>query len=125
VLDTKNGEDRVIYFPGEAGELLRRLAKKPRLSRFVFAGPGDSPSSRPEFPTGPWRYAKKRSGLEDFRFHDLRHCWACEMLDSGANLAQLMILGGWKSPIMVRRYAKRAQRHGSAAVEAMHARGVA
>lgn len=124
VVDTKNGEDRVIYFPGEAGELLRKLARRPRLSRFVFAGPEDLPSSRPEFPTGAWRYAKKRAHIEDLRFHDLRHCWACTMLDSGATLAQLMILGGWKSVIMVRRYAKRAQRHGSAAVETMHARGV-
>jgi integrase len=125
VLDTKNGEDRVIYFPGEAGKLLRMLARRRRRSRYVFAAPGDRSSSKPEFPTGAWRYAKKCAHLEDFRFHDLRHCWACEMLDSGANLAQLMILGGWRSPIMVRRYAKRAQRHGSTAVEAMHARSVA
>jgi integrase len=121
---TKAGEDRVLYFPGEAGELLRAMARTPRLSRYVFAGPSDGPADVPTFPAGAWRYAKHRAKLVDFRFHDLRHAWACNLLDSGASLPQLMILGGWKSPAMVRRYASRAQRRGSAAVEAMAQRGL-
>jgi integrase len=122
VVDTKNGVSRMLYFPGEAGEILRTMRSRAVLSPFVFARPGDSPDLEPRFPDHVWRHWRKRAGLDDVRFHDLRHTWACEMLDSGATLAQLMILGGWKTANMVRRYAARAQRYGSDAVEARHAR---
>jgi len=122
VVDTKNGTSRVLYFPGEAGDLLATIQASAVFSRFVFARPGDPPDQEPKFPDHAWRYWRDRAGLPDIRFHDLRHTWACEMLDSGATLAQLMILGGWKTASMVRRYAARAQRHGSDAVEARHAR---
>lgn len=112
--DTKTGGSRILYFPGEGGDILRELAKVPRLSRFVFAGPDDAPTVRPQFPTPAWRSAKNRAKIEDFRFHDLRHCWAVSLLDEGATTAQLMVLGGWKTASMVRRYASRAQREGSA-----------
>lgn len=123
IVDTKNGVNRVIYFPGEAGELLRELRSRPVLSRFVFAHPSESGTDvKPKFPDHAWRHWRAKAGLDDVRFHDLRHTWACEMLDSGATLAQLLILGGWKTASMVRRYASRAQRHGSEAVEIRHAR---
>ncbi|MBW8875039.1 MAG: site-specific integrase [Acidobacteria bacterium] len=123
VVATKNGSSRMLYFPGEAGELLRDL--RPRtLSRYIFASQGLPPEQVPSFPTQAWRYWRRKAELSDLRFHDLRHSWACNLLDSGATLAQLMILGGWKSANMVRRYAARAQRHGSDAVEVMHRRGL-
>jgi integrase len=119
VVDPKNGDDRVIYFPGEAGELLRAFAEMPRLSRYVFAADDEPADALPTFPRMAFRRARERAGLEDVRPHDLRHCWACNLLDSGATLPQLMVLGGWRSVAMVRRYASRAQRHGSDAVEAL------
>ena len=124
VVDTKNGTSRMLYFPGEAGEILRQMRRQPRLSRYIFAAAGARPDELPKFPVQAWRYWRAKAGLTDFRFHDLRHSWACMLLDSGATLAQLMILGGWKSAIMVRRYAARSQRHGSDAVEVMHRRGL-
>lgn len=117
VVDTKTGEPRILYFPGEAGDVLREMAKTPRLSRYLFAGPNDPRDQLPVFPRNWWRSALAQAKLDDFHFHDLRHSWACNLLDAGATLPQLMILGGWKSPIMVRRYAQRAQREGSAPVE--------
>lgn len=119
VVDPKNGDDRVIYFPGEAGELLRAFAKVPRLSRYIFAADDEPADALPTFPRMAFRRARERAGLEDVRPHDLRHCWACHLLDAGATLPQLMVLGGWRSVAMVRRYASRAQRHGSDAVEAL------
>jgi len=120
IVDTKNGTSRVLYFPGEAGRLLSEMRASAAFSRFVFARPGDGPDQVPTFPDHAFRYWRDKAGLSDVRFHDLRHTWACEMLDSGATLAQLMILGGWKTAAMVRRYAARAQRHGSDAAEARH-----
>jgi integrase len=122
VVDTKNGTSRILYFPGEAGELLGEMRGRAALSRYVFARPGDPPDCEPKFPDHAWRHWRGKAEIPDLHFHDLRHTWACEMLDSGATLAQLMILGGWKTASMVRRYAARAQRHGSDAVEARNSR---
>ncbi len=122
VHNTKSGgESRMLYFPGAAGEELRRMALRPHhRSGYLFGEPGslhrDGP---PRFPRDAFRYWTARSGVLDFWFHDLRHAWACHLLDEGVGLAQLMILGGWKSVAMVRRYAQRAQRQGNQALEAV------
>lgn len=117
VLDTKNGRSRILYFPGEASDLLRKMAQTPRLSRYIFAGRKDLPSKEPRFPRQRWEKARDTAGLIDFRFHDLRHCWACAYVEEGGTLPQLMIAGGWDSPSQVTRYAKRALREGSMTAE--------
>jgi len=118
VRKTKNGRDRILYFGGLAGDWLREYAKKPHLSRFVFAEPGAPPSDTPpKFPTMAWRRALERAKLVDLRFHDIRHSWACDLVDNGTPDSQLMALGGWRSSTMIRIYASRAQQKGSAAAE--------
>lgn len=52
-----------------------------------------------------WHGALKRAGIEDFRWHDQRHTWATLHAQSGTPLHVLQELGGWASPVMVRRYA--------------------
>jgi len=123
-VDAKNGDDRILYFPGEAAGIIRARVRKRFRSPFVFADP-DDPEQEPIFPAGAWRYAKKRAAVADLRFHDLRHFWACRLLDHGASIPQLMVLGGWRSVVSMRIYIARAQRRGSAPVEAMHARSLA
>ncbi len=66
---------------------------------FTFAGKRIQQSST------AWGMAKQRAGIEDFRFHDLRHTWASWHVQSGTSLPELMELGGWKSYEMVLRYA--------------------
>ncbi len=58
-----------------------------------------------------WRSALKRAGIENFRFHDLRHTWANWLIQSGVLLSVLQKMGGWKSVDMVRRYAHLAPNH--------------
>lgn len=52
-----------------------------------------------------WRSALKRAGIENFRFHDLRHTWASWLVQSGIPLSVLQEMGGWESIEMVKRYA--------------------
>ena len=58
-----------------------------------------------------WARALKRAGLEDVRWHDLRHTWASWHVQRGTPLHALQELGGWESVEMVRRYAHLAPTH--------------
>ncbi|EIJ5071612.1 site-specific integrase [Salmonella enterica] len=58
-----------------------------------------------------WLSACRRAGIEDFRFHDLRHTWASWLILSGVPLSVLQEMGGWESIEMVRRYAHLAPNH--------------
>ena len=53
----------------------------------------------------------KRAELTDFRFHDLRYTWASWHRQAGTSTDELKDLGGWKSRVMVDRYAKFATEH--------------
>ena len=61
--------------------------------------------------TKSWRRAVKAAGLEDFRWHDLRHTWASWHVQAGTPLNVLQEMGGWECAEMVRRYAHLAAEH--------------
>ena len=61
--------------------------------------------------TFAWRKALKRAGIEQFRWHDLRHTWASWHVQNGTPLHILKELGGWASYEMVQRYAHLAPEH--------------
>ena len=69
--------------------------------------------------TKAWRQALKRVGIEDFRWHDLRHTWASWHVQAGTPLHVLQELGGWESVEMVRRYAHLSTDHLAEYVERM------
>ncbi|MCS2163654.1 site-specific integrase [Scandinavium sp. H11S7] len=58
-----------------------------------------------------WKIGLAKAGIEDFRFHDLRHTWASWLIQSGVPLSVLQEMGGWESIEMVRRYAHLAPNH--------------
>ena len=85
--------------------LLRRIGRHP-VYVFTYQGkPVDRTSTR------AWQKALKRAGIEDFRWHDLRHTWASWHVQRGTSLQELMELGGWSSIDMVLRYAHLASDH--------------
>jgi integrase len=60
--------------------------------------------------------ALKRAGIEDFRFHDLRHTFASMILMAGGGLKDVQELLGHKTMAMTLRYAHLSQEHKMAAV---------
>jgi integrase len=49
--------------------------------------------------------ALKKSGVRNFRFHDLRHTFATRLIQKGVDLYTVQKLGRWKTVTMVQRYA--------------------
>jgi integrase len=84
----------------EAVLVLRRQAGKHEQNVFVYR-------SQPvkEANTKAWKKALKQAGIQDFRWHDLRHTWASWHVQAGTPLQVLQELGGWSSYEMVQRYA--------------------
>lgn len=106
----------VIYFEGD--DILKTdkaftvpLSKEARRcvseqigknSKWVFTYAGKQNKS----PNGvAWKKALERSGIENFRWHDMRHTWATWHVQQGTPLHILQELGGWSNMDMVKRYA--------------------
>jgi integrase len=51
-----------------------------------------------------FKSAKKNAGIENFRFHDLRHTFATRLVQSGVDIYAVQKLGRWKTTSMVARY---------------------
>lgn len=87
VLEGQQGKHAKLVFPSELGKAL--------------VDPANS----------AWDAAVKRAGLENFRWHDMRHTWATWHVQAGTPLPVLQQLGAWKDYKMVQRYAHFAPAH--------------
>ncbi|MBA3660353.1 MAG: tyrosine-type recombinase/integrase [Gammaproteobacteria bacterium] len=67
--------------------------------------------------TKAWKKALARAGIENFRWHDLRHTWARWHVQNGTSLQELQQLGGWANFEMVLRYAHLSSDHLKEAAE--------
>jgi integrase len=90
----------------EGVEVIRRQLGKHNVRVFSFRGKPVRAVN-----TKAWTRALRRAGIEDFRWHDLRHTWASWHVQAGTSLQELQELGGWESVEMVRRYAHLAPEH--------------
>ena len=115
---TKNGERRQVPLTGRALELLKQHAKVRRLDTDLLF-PGKN-SSKPISFNRPWINALKRAEINDFCWHDLRHCTASYLAMNGASLAEIAEVLGHKTLQMVKRYAHLSEAHTSKVVESMN-----
>jgi integrase len=102
---TKNGDGRGLPLNRDAVLSLRSVQSQNDRWCFTYKG------KRMLKVGSAWKRALKRAGIEQFRFHDLRHTWASWHVMNGTTLQELMELGGWKSFEMVLRYAHLAPEH--------------
>jgi integrase len=117
--DTKNGERRALPLSGLALELLKEHAKIRRVDTALLF-PSKANPQKPVDLRSPWETALKAAGVENFRFHDLRHSCASYLAMNGASLAEIAEVLGHKTLAMVKRYAHLSDSHVSSVVERMN-----
>ncbi len=115
--DTKNGEDRTVRLCSRAHATLAALGPKENGPVFTYNGKGVQ-SMKTAF-----NKARKKAGLEDVRFHDLRHTFASRLVQGRVPLYEVMHLTGHKSLEMVQRYSHLAPDYAERAIQALDAFG--
>tara|TARA_R110000787_G_scaffold233417_1_gene340323 strand:- start:580 stop:1722 length:1143 start_codon:yes stop_codon:yes gene_type:complete len=116
---TKNRERRALPLVHVALDCVRALHKQSSAepSAFLFArSDGQAPMDIRKH----WYAAVTDAGIEDFRFHDLRHSAASYLAMNGATLAEIAEVLGHKTLQMVKRYAHLSDQHTAAVVERMN-----
>ncbi len=96
----KNGKPHSVPLNEMALSVLRKQLGKHPTRVFTFRG---EPIGQVN--TKAWTAALERAGIEDFRWHDLRHTFATWHRQAGTPTHELQRLGGWKTGAMVERYA--------------------
>ena len=103
--EMKNEENLTFPLSTPAFEALKRAMKVTHLnSSFVFCKEDGSSYTGQQVHRG-FKRALKSAGVKDFRFHDLRHCFASWNRQAGVDLDTLADLMGHKDTRMTRRYA--------------------
>ena len=104
--DSKNRKPIAVPLNREALAALHRQLGKHLARVFTIAGKPIANAN-----TRAWRNALKRAGIDNFRWHDLRHTWASWHRMQGTPTHELQQLGGWRTGAMVERYAHLAPDH--------------
>ena len=95
---------RIIAMNDELYKMLSRLSLIRGGRSYVF----ENPSTGKPFTDNKtaWWFLLRRAGIENFRFHDLRHCFATYALLNGGDLVSLQDTLGHTDIRTTRRYAK-------------------
>ena len=97
--DTKTREGRVVPLAPELVEMLRAMPRGlPQAPVFTYQGRGVSEIRR------AFRRAVKKSGIEDFTFHDLRHTAINNWRQAGHDYFRIMAVSGHKTMSVFKRY---------------------
>jgi integrase len=100
LFDTKNGERRDIPMNETVKATLRGIENESPYFFYNEEGGGPFGDVKKAFAT-----ALRKSGIVDFRFHDLRHTFASNLVMAGEDLNAVGELLGHKTPGMTKRYA--------------------
>ena len=113
---TKNGERREIPMNGTVRQVLQAQIKRLDIPYIFYDEKTGEPyrECKRSFAT-----ACRRAGIKDFRFHDLRHCFASHLVMKGIDITTVKELLGHKTLTMTLRYAHLAPSHKVRAVEVL------
>ena len=95
LLDTKNGEGREVPLSLMALKVLKTRPRK--ISGYVF-------SMRADSITTAFDRCCKRAGINNLRFHDLRHEATSRLFERGFNIMEVSSITGHRDLAMLKRY---------------------
>lgn len=102
VKKSKSGKSREIPLNPRSFHVLQELRKQKNSSSYVFSNP------KTEKPyDNVWKSfktASKKAGVDNLRFHDLRHTFASRLVARGADIGTVRELAGHSSITMTQRY---------------------
>jgi len=114
---TKNTDKRTLALVPQVIAELKKIQKVRRIDTDrIFANPNNGKRTYPGFEVS-WRTARTKAGIDDFRFHDLRHTFASRMAMDGRSLAEIAAALGHRTLAMVQRYAHLTDSHVQKAME--------
>ena len=93
---TKNGHPRTIPLAPEAMATIEALRSLSRGERIL-------PISANALRLA-WERLKRRAGIKDLRFHDLRHEAISRLFEKGLNVPEVAVMSGHRDPRMLFRY---------------------
>lgn len=94
---TKNGDSREVPLSRAAYEILKGYMTPQKEGRvFTYTSSGLKST---------WRDLVNTLKIENFHFHDLRHCAISSLLERGLNSIEVASISGHKSMAMLKRYA--------------------
>lgn len=108
VLLSKNTDSRSIYMPAATADALRALKRAPIVGQTVIADEEGQPVAK-EWLEYRWRLIRDAAGLQNFRWHDMRHSCASFLAQQGATLLEIGSVLGHRSPSVTARYSHLVQ----------------
>lgn len=109
---TKNGDRRVVPLPDQLATYLKNLSISKLPEEFLFPSKDPAKRNHPySMIRKSFQRALKQAGIENFKYHDLRHTCASHLAMNGATQGELMEILGHRSPTMTRRYAHFSKEH--------------
>jgi integrase len=106
--DTKTDGSRTVPLSKRATEIIKAAMDNPvrpiDCGLVFFGEPGKDGKRRPYTFTKIWGQLKKKLGLPDFRFHDLRHEAVSRLVEGGLSDQEVSAISGHKSMQMLKRY---------------------
>jgi integrase len=96
--DTKTGDTRQVPLSTAAIAALSALPRHFKNSRVFWTW------ARADSLQNAWRRAVKAAGIDDLRFHDLRHEAVSRLFELGLNPMEVAAISGHKTLQMLKRY---------------------
>jgi integrase len=106
---TKTKKPRTVPLTKAATKVIKEAMDnpiRPNDTDLVFFGDDPDPKkrSRPYNIDSVWRTIRKRTGLVDFRFHDIRHEGVSQLVESGLSDQHVAAISGHQTMQMLQRY---------------------
>ena len=95
LIDTKNGRDRFVPLTPLANQVISSLENT---ADEIFPTNYEAVKSA-------WQRLRKRTGISDLRFHDLRHEATSRFFEMGLTVPEVASITGHQTPTMLLRYA--------------------